>query len=69
MHPALKCYLLVVLPILRECTTFYLRKRYHVLFIDCHWKDHFVGAVCYANNLALFPPCSQIDGMSLLTVC
>ncbi len=26
------------------------------LGVGCHWKSHFVGGVCYADDLALLAP-------------
>ena len=38
------------------------------LGVGCHWKHHFVGAVCYADDLALLAP-SQAALRLMLRLC
>ena len=38
------------------------------LGVGCHWKHHFVGAVCYTDDLALLAP-SQAALILMLLLC
>ena len=41
---------------------------YMQLGVECHWKHHFVGAVCYAHDLSLLVP-SQATLRLMLHLC
>ena len=36
--------------------------------VGCYWGAHFVGAVCYADNIALLAPCPSAM-RTMLSVC